>query len=220
MPQRVTNQELLVEGNNDKHVVWALCVKHEVEETFSVKVPTEAGRRADGFQTMLQGIPLRLQQSGFQTLGLVIDADVNIQNRWQAIRNRLIDSGYDNLPEQPIPGGLICTYPNKPNVGVWLMPDNQANGMLEDFIGHLIPENDAISPIARQYVETIENQGLNSYPINYHSKAFIHSWLACQEQPGTPMGNAITSNILLHNAPLANAFVTWLNQLFVVPLEA
>ena len=196
-----------------------MCELHQVEKTFEVKVPTEADLHADGFQAMLKGIPLRLKQSGFQTLGLVIDADANIQNRWQSIRNRLINEGYDNLPEQPIPGGLVCIDANKPNIGVWLMPNNQDNGMLEDFIACLIPENDSISPIARQYVETIENQNLNRYHINHHSKAFIHSWLACQNQPGSPMGHAITSNILLHNAPLANEFVNWLNELFILPLE-
>ena len=219
MPQRSATQELLVEGNNDQHVVWALCNRHKVEKTFSVIVPSEGGLPADGFPAILQGIPSRLKQPDFKTLGVVIDADENIQNRWQSIRNCLMNERYDTLPEQPVAGGLICTYSNKPNIGVWLMPDNQANGMLEDFVAYLIPENDSISPIAKRYVQTIEDENLNRYPINHHSKAFIHSWLACQKRPGIPMGHAITSSMLLHNAPLANDFVNWLNQLFVLPLE-
>ena len=30
-------RQLLVEGKNDRHVVWALCQKYQVPKTFSVE---------------------------------------------------------------------------------------------------------------------------------------------------------------------------------------
>jgi hypothetical protein len=29
----------LVEGKNDRHVIWALCQQYQLPETFSVEVP-------------------------------------------------------------------------------------------------------------------------------------------------------------------------------------
>jgi hypothetical protein len=34
-------QQLLVEGKNDQHVIWALCEQYQLPETFSVEVPLE-----------------------------------------------------------------------------------------------------------------------------------------------------------------------------------
>ena len=55
------------------------------------------------------------------------------------------------------------------------------------------------------------------YNKEYHkSKAFIHTWLAWQEDPGTPMGLAITKKYLSTNDKvLCNSFIEWLNLLFV-----
>ena len=31
-------QQLLVEGDNDRHVIWALCAQHQLPEVFSVEI--------------------------------------------------------------------------------------------------------------------------------------------------------------------------------------
>ncbi len=87
--------------------------------------------------------------------------------------------------------------------------------MLENFIKHLIPRNDPISPKTENYIKAIESEGLNRYPIKHHSKAFIHAWLACQAIPGFPLGQAITAQLFDDKAEMANRFVRWLNRLFV-----
>ncbi len=204
--------QLLVEGKNDRHVIWALCQQHNVAETFSVEIPSEDD--ANSVEILLASIPVRLKASGLRALGIVLDADQNLKGRWQAIMQRLETAGYTELPDAPTPGGTVITAPAKPRVGVWLMPDNQAPGMLENFVMHLIPANDELSVKAEKILSEIEEENLNRYTLVHHPKAFIHTWLAWQNVPGQPMGQAITAHALNHNEALAHSFVEWLRVLF------
>ena len=207
------NAELLVEGKNDKHVIWALCKKHQVQKTFSVKEP---GEDEGGVDALLNSIAVRLKQSNLKALGIVLDADQAIENRWNAVCERLMQAGYSNLPDSPDPNGSIIELDQMPRVGIWIMPNNHLPGMLEDFVTELIPEDDALAPKAKNILLEIENENLNRYSSLHHQKAFIHTWLAWQETPGQPMGLAITAQALKHNQPLAQSFVDWLNRLFAV----
>lgn len=199
--------QLVVEGKNDRHVVWALCQQHNVPETFTVEV-------AGSDNKLLKGFPLRLKTPNIRALGIVIDADQNLNGRWQAILNRLRSAGYQNLPETPNPQGTIITNPSKPKVGIWLMPNNQLPGMLEDFVTHLIPKEDQLASKAEQTLTELEDENLPHYQPIHRTKAFIHTWLAWQEIPGQPMGQAITAHSLNGNAELASLFVQWLNKLY------
>lgn len=93
------------------------------------------------------------------------------------------------------------------------MPDNQSPGDLEQFVRFLIPDTDELAPYADGVLKQIETDGRNLYR-HRHSKAFIHTWLAWQENPGMPMGTAITTKALSAESPIVLHFVRWLNQLF------
>jgi hypothetical protein len=203
------NAHLLVEGKNDQHIVWALCQAHHLPETFDVLVPGDGGVEA-----VLQDIPARLDESGLKSLGIMLDADEDIQTRWDRVCRRLEAVGYA-IPNQPVGEGFITTSQDRPKVGVWVMPDNQLPGMLEDFVGYLIPQNDRLKPLAEKTLQSIEKKKLNLYKPTYRSKALIHTWLAWQETPGMPMGQAITARALQYDQTLANSFVAWLKRLFV-----
>jgi hypothetical protein len=203
------NAHLLVEGKNDQHVVWALCEAYKLPETFDVLVPGDGGVEA-----VLQDIPARIDEPGLQSLGIMLDADENVQACWARVYRHLEEAGY-TLPQQPVEDGFIALLPDRPKVGVWVMPDNQLPGMLEDFVGFLIPQDDRLKPIAEKTLQSIQKKKLTLYRPTYRSKALIHTWLAWQETPGMPMGQAITAQILQHNQPLASRFVDWLKNLFV-----
>lgn len=207
------NSHLLVEGKNDQHVVWALCQMHQVPETFDVIVPGEVEEGGGGIGPLLEDIPIRLKESDLQSLGIIIDADEDVQARWNSVRDRLHRAGYE-VPAQPVPNGFILALPNRPQVGLWVMPDNQLPGMLEDFVSHLIPPKDRLKPIAEKTLQSIEKKKLSLYR-SHRSKALIHTWLAWQETPGMPMGQAITARVLLHDQTSANNFIAWLKRLFI-----
>jgi hypothetical protein len=216
-PEPPKPQQLLVEGKNDRHVIWALCNEHNLPENFSVDV-TDDKEEGEGIEKLLASISLRLKQEDLQTLGIVIDADQDLAANWQAVCDRLFSSGYKNIPKQPPATGLVHTTLGLPKIGIWVMPDNQINGMLEDFAARLIsPDKQKDIELAAKvelFLQEMEKNGLNKYKLIHHPKAFIHTWLACQEKPGMPMGQAITATVLSSNAPLALSFVAWLKSLF------
>jgi len=94
------------------------------------------------------------------------------------------------------------------------MPNNNVNGMLEDFITFLVPNDDMLLPIVKDNLNIIESKQLNKYKPIHKSKAIIHSWLAIQEDPGTPMGLGITKRYLTTEEHVCSNLINWLNSLF------
>jgi hypothetical protein len=59
MPKKPKPCQLLVEGKNDQHVIWALCNQYQLPETFSVEVPEEDG--TERIEALLAGLPARFR---------------------------------------------------------------------------------------------------------------------------------------------------------------
>lgn len=200
------DKQLLVEGNDDKHVLFALCEQYNIPETFDIV-------DCEGIDNLLLSIPVKLKQSGIDTIGIILDADTDLNSRWQQLKSIFSKVGYSFPATIPVTG-LIYRATDKVTIGIWIMPNNSTNGMLEDFIKFLVPNNDKLMPIAEETLSNIEMQGLNKYQTIHKSKALIHTWLAWQEDPGTPMGLSITKKYLEPNVQECTIFVDWLNKLF------
>ncbi|PKK37028.1 hypothetical protein BWI96_09115 [Siphonobacter sp. SORGH_AS_0500] len=201
--------KLLVEGNDDQHVVWTLCKKHSVAKTFEVI-------DCEGIEKLQDQLPTRLRFESNLIVGIILDADTDLTGRWRSLQDQLKKLDYD-LPEKPNSEGTIIESSSYyPRLGIWLMPDNlQSSGMLEDFAKVLIPEQDQLLVEVERVLSEIEAIPRKAIYKDVHkAKALIHTWLAWQEDPGTPMGLAITKSYLNHNHELAIRFVTWLNALF------
>ena len=200
------DKQLLVEGDNDFHVISAFCTKHTIFKNFNIIA-------CKGIEDLFKVVPTVTINPNFSAIGIVIDADSNISKRWSKLRNILIGKGF-NIPNDLPSLGLICKNTDEVKVGVWIMPDNNLNGMLEDFVKFLIPENDPCLVIANSTLEKIETQKLNKYAAIHKSKALIHTWLAWQEDPGTPMGLSITKKYLNADNETSLKFANWLRELF------
>lgn len=72
-PPQPKPQQLLVEGKNDRHVIWALCEQYQLPETFSVEVPM--AEEGQGIEILLADLPFKLREKNLRTLGIVVDAD-------------------------------------------------------------------------------------------------------------------------------------------------
>jgi len=200
------NKKLLVEGNDDKHVIKALCKKFAITENFDVI-------DCSGYDNLYKGLPLRIKEAQVDTIGLIIDADTEIKDRWKSISTLLSLQGF-KIPEEIPMEGLILKDNSGFKIGVWIMPNNNENGMLEDFISFLVPKEDKILPIVKNTLTNIENQGLNQYSLIHKSKATIHSWLSLQSDPGTPMGLGITKRYLTTDEETCLKLVNWLKKLY------
>ncbi|WP_295961466.1 DUF3226 domain-containing protein [uncultured Alistipes sp.] len=208
---KVFNQHLYVEGPTDKHVTLALCQRMSVPETFDVIDES-------GISTLLDNMRIRIKGTGnTKTIGIIIDADDNLTARWEQIKTILHNSHkYANIPNIIPEDGLILppVQPDDIKIGVWMMPNNNLNGMLEDFMIELIPDEDDLLPLVDRVLENIERTEQNRYNISHHSKARIHTWLAWQEFPGTPLGLAVTKHYFETRPIICQKFTTWLNRLF------
>jgi hypothetical protein len=101
------------------------------------------------------------------------------------------------------------------------MPDNQESGMLEDFCRKMI--DPAQVAVIEECLAYARRNGCATFKAVHHSKALVHSYLALQDEPGRPLGQAITANSLRGESDSALKFVTWLRRLFVPeapPVEA
>jgi hypothetical protein len=207
-PKKGLLAKLLVEGTNDQHVIWAICQKHGIPETFDVI-------DCKGITEILSRISTDLKGEGITAIGVIVDADENLQNRWKSLVDRLDLIGY-KLPKQPDPDGTIHAAQGiYPRVGFWIMPNNETDGKIEDFIEYLIKPDDYLLPIAQNVLTEVElTESESRYKEKDRQKALIHTWLAWQKNPGRPMGQAITNTYLDHNADLCLRFVNWLNRLY------
>lgn len=197
-------QKLLVEGQDDQHVIWALCKKFDLTQNFEVI-------DCKGIDNLLSQIEVRLKESEIKTLGIIVDADQDIASRLSCIKSNLASSGIaiGDLDKN----GLIEQH-QEIKIGIWIMPNNNLNGMLEDFASFLIPTGDKLISKVNQTLEEIESDGIAKYQPIHKAKARIHTWLAWQEDPGTPMGLAITKRYLTTDEDVCTVFVNWLAALF------
>jgi len=194
---------LLVEGPDDKHVISHLLRTRDPAFD-SINVSDQGG-----IEPLLEKLSVFLK--GSEDFGIVLDANDSIDRRWDAVRNRAIQAGY-TVATEPDPAGTVITQNGRPRFGVWIMPDNRLPGMLEDFVQHLVPKNDELWPMADAVVKDIPEKQRRFKPAA-RLKAVVHTWLAWQEQPGTPMGAAINQRYLQNDSELADRFIAWVERL-------
>ena len=205
---------LLVEGPDDHQVFRHLTGRHGLPEQFTV-VP------CGGIEAAYESLETRLLAENEDCLGIAIDVDGGdltdaTQRRWTRVQAILRASGYTNIPARPHSEGTIIREAGKPVVGIWLMPDNELPGMLEDFVGLLVPEEEKPRKLwmrATEAVQAIPADERLFGPTDV-TKAMIHTWLAWQEEPGSPMGLAIRKGFLNPHAPNAVKLIAWLRSLF------
>ena len=196
---------LIVEGNDDRHVVEKLLIRHG-RESLGFEIEPK-----DGFTELRESIYNEVNAPGRRTLGIIADANDQPDRRWQSISDKLKEASClvpASIPE----GGAIFSGPRDIRVGVWLMPDNQRSGELEDFVADLIPEDDQIWSMAKRYIDRIPEE-LRLFRPQKLLRAQVHAWLATRKKP-RPMGLAIEAGDLKHDAPVALTFASWLQNLF------
>jgi len=208
---------LLVEGSEDKHVLRHLLGYHQIPQQFKIKDEHFEIKDHEGIDNLLNQKTLRtyLKIDEMRRFGIIVDADTNLTARWQKVRDILNSLGYNTLPISLNFDGLILKEEGRPVVGIWLMPNNQISGVLEDFVRFLVPSDDVLWPKAKNIVEEVKAiETDRRFHDVYESKACIHTWLAWQKEPGKPMGVAITARYLDATNPQAQQLITWIRQLF------
>ena len=209
--KRDAPHRLLVEGADDQHAVINLTARHGWDwEHPSPDLPLI--EKGEGVEGVLEALPNAVKL--YRRLGVVLDADVSPEDRWRALCSRLSSSGFV-LPPRPAPDGTLVHCEGR-RLGVWVMPNNQHPGKLEDFLQYMIPGDDPRWGHAGAATRSAKDLGAPFSEPDF-IKAHLHTWLAWQEKPGLPYGQAITARVLAHDSPLAQTFADWMDRLFRQP---
>ena len=204
---------LIFEGPDDKHVIWNLLFNYELNgEPLCEHIGEKNFKVKDGIENLIGTLKEELQATDLGCLGVILDADTDLAGQWARVTQVLDKQGCPNVPAAPIIEGTIVETNEGKKVGIWVMPDNRSVGALEDFVGKLIPEADTLWPKAQADVDKIPVE-IRRFKNTYLSKAYVHTWLAWQEQPGTRMGQTFRKKYLDPNHPQATAFVDWVKRL-------
>ncbi len=200
---------MLVEGANDKHVLLAIQGRFPIRLLDKDEVDD-----CGSWDKLAKQLPIRLKASDIEQLGIIVDADSDVASRWSQLTRILENAGYAGLPIDPNPAGTLIEPPPMsllPRVGIWLMPDNRSTGILEDFLRYLVPEGCSLMRHATEVVGSLPE--VRFRPVS-RPKAEIHTWLAWQEDPGRPLGQAITAKFFNVSGKEVTVFLTWLERLY------
>lgn len=156
-------------------------------------------------------IGVRLKSSGLERLGLLVDADLSAEARWGQARDCL-RSLHLKVPDALPPDGAIFEGPRGVRIGIWIMPDNVAAGMYEDWL-HVLRESE---PDLEAHIETSLEEARTlgaSWRDVHRSKARLHTWLAWRDPPGVGLVLAAKDGAF-SGVSVDDAFVRWFRALF------
>lgn len=211
---------LLVEGPDDWHAINNLI--HKSTGAFP---SYELGycNNDNGVLDILSGMTEASNQTQ-SILGAVLDADLGkegkagdsgIQARIRSLKGRL--EKYYAIPDLFAGEGLILPPTNEsdrdrlPVLGIWLMPDNERDGIFEDLLCA------AMAPESEKYIAGVVDQAtvdkMTSFRNVERSKAIVKTYIAWQDPNKKNLGEAIGSHFD-NLDPACRSFLNWLECLF------
>lgn len=211
-------KQLLVEGDEDRRVIPNLIEANGVRWGESQGEAIVNIKSSGGIENLLKPglIETELKATGLEALGIVLDANAEGASRWRRVHERC-RAAYPDLPDDLPSEGLIYKRRDRPQLGIWIMPDNRLAGMLETFLASLVPQPELdLWSYTLEAVEEARQRGA-SLRDSHLDKARIHTWLAWQDPPGDPLHIAILKRTLKPDHPsAAGSFVSWFRRLFTV----
>lgn len=211
-PRSPTNPDhaLWVEGPTDEYFLYQFCNRRGLDnrKRFTVKI---GSNDADGGWTQLRdALPVAVR-ARYQTVAAIFDADAFPGDRWRAVTGPLRHH-YPTIPEVAPTGGFaVGGAPGYPRLGLWMMPDNSAGGMLEDFCRSLVPEADGLLLHAEDVLDELPE---TRFTRAHRAKALLHSWLSWQSDPGLSLGHAMMSGLFDHQRASATSLAAWIETVF------
>ena len=196
---------IAVEGRNDKHVVMHILAQSGIESRIDVI-------DREGLEELLRGIPLMVGDAENRVVGIIVDANDDLDRRKRAVTGFLRRAGVKVPASLGANGTIIPETDTLPRIGIWMMPDNRSAGELEHFVAEMIPDTDPVWPLSEAYVDGIPVDH-RPFRLQKETRAKVLSWIATREDPGF-MGQAIDRRDLHTDGDLCQTFIAWLNRLF------
>jgi hypothetical protein len=131
----------------------------------------------------LREFGLRPGHENVVALGITRDSDGPVASAFQSI------GGFLTNCSLPVPVGPGKVQAGTPRVGVFILPDNQREGMLEDLCMDAVQADGAV-PCVADFFQCVARQTQPQRQPSPMAKARVHAWLASQLVPDLRLGEA------------------------------
>jgi hypothetical protein len=216
-----TDHILLVEGESDRAFFEQICKVLGLDTRVTVAPPKSLAKEGaynskEGIFNYLPTLLGQLADGQTSRLAVVVDADstANGGGYTQAIKkitDILTPHGFFLAPNTV--GGIVFKHNDGlADFGLWVMPNNSDEGMLEDWIKQCIhPNEQDLFTHAKSVVATLPSPKFK--PIHL-SKAEVATWLAWQKQPGHGPYRAVEDKLIDPSGTQYKNLIAWLNHIF------
>lgn len=211
---------LIVEGITDRQAVLGLIEAHtdwpsQSMDLDRVPVYIECG---EGVKKILDKgfIDLTLKSNTIRNIGLIVDANSDVNARFRSLRNGFLP-WFPEIPRELQRSGFIVEDANGHRFGAWIMPNNSDGGTLEDLLIDLVPEQKLFKLVDR-FVDSISTE--TRIQDKNRSKTLLYAWLSVQDPPLQDLRTAFARRFLDPTHPEAAMFVDWFLKLYGLPKQS
>ncbi|MCF6346460.1 MAG: hypothetical protein L3J00_08340 [Thiomicrorhabdus sp.] len=212
---------LLVEGEADKGFFEEMCKILDLNAQVQVALPKELGgthNTKGGILSHLNILLPQLNDGHLTNIAVIVDADyikhgsgkqktfVQVSNILEEFDFTLRDSDSDQK------GFLFNHSDGLEDFGLWIMPNNHSEGMLEDWIIECVESDEKV--LFDQAVISVQNLSSPKFSAHLQSKAKVATWLAWQKKPGHGLYGAMTEELLDNNSMSYTNLSNWLQKIF------
>ena len=212
---------LLVEGEADKGFFEEICKKLSLDASVLVAPPIDLGgthNTKGGVSNHLKILLPQLDDGQISHIAVVVDADYD-QNgggyqRTMANLTKIVEPfGFVVENKSETVSGICFKNTNGlSDLGLWIMPDNRKEGMLEDWIKSCVSESE--QELFQQAVQAVDQISTPKFKPHSYSKAEVATWLAWQKKPGQGLYATIENKLLNDEYSLFKNLEEWMVKIF------
>jgi len=215
----MADRKLLVEGEADRSFLKEVCKTLGLHTSVTVAPPKDIGgshNTKEGVFNLLPYLINQLDDGQIARLAVVVDADSEDNGGgYQSVIDRvakIVEQNGFTLASNPVAGVLFQHDDGLADIGLWVMPNNGDEGMLEDWIKSCVHSDEhKLFTHAQEVVDTLP---LTKFKPIHISKAEVATWLAWQKQPGHGLYRAVEDQLIDMNSKLFLELKVWLTHIY------
>ncbi len=218
---KISTHVLLVEGFSDRDFFQQVCKLLKLNPLVTVATSKDYQGVRNTKEDVFKLLPDLLTQIGngnIERLAVVVDADkIDHGSGYEKTINKVKEitahQGF-TLAENQTHGLLFKHDGNLADLGLWIMPNNQDEGMLESFIKQCVKTDELA--LFNHAVQTVQNlPDAKKFEAHHEVKAEVATWLAWQKKPGHGLYHSLQADLLDTNHALFQEMQQWLKKIFI-----
>ncbi len=212
---------LLVEGETDKSFFEEICKKLSLNTTVQVAPPRDLGgthNTKGGVLNHLKILLPQLEDGQLTNIAVIVDADYiehgsGGQKTVEQVSDVLESFDFTLKNSTSNQEGLLFKHSDGlGDFGLWVMPNNNREGMLEDWIIECIKNDE--TALFQQATTAVQQLSSPKFKTHLQAKAEVATWLAWQKTPGHGLYSVMKEGLLDENSVLYTKLGNWLKSIF------